>query len=100
MGNFSYEVDDLDDSDNPFNKTAEVAEELETGDVEEHEDIDFEALGIDPGKPTHAKPGSEEKVLVLTARFAASMPLWHEKDCLDHGPGEAMERLLNGFSDV
>lgn len=57
------------------------------------EEIDFESLGIDPGAPTVAKPGSEEKVLMLAARYAAGVPLWHEKDCYDHSPG-AIPRLL------
>ena len=58
------------------------------------DDIDFEALGIDPTKPTAAKPGSEEKVLMLAARYAAGVPLWHVRDCYDHGPGESMLRLM------
>lgn len=57
------------------------------------EEIDFESLGIDPGAPTVAKPGSEEKVLMLAARYAAGVPLWHEKDCYDHSPG-AIPRLI------
>ena len=57
------------------------------------EQIDFESLGIDPGEPTVAKPGSEEKVLMLAARYAAGVPLWHENDCYDHSPG-AMARLI------
>lgn len=48
---------------------------------------DFQALGIDPLSPTGAKPGSEEKVRVLTARYAAGvMDLWHPLDCYDHNP--------------
>ncbi len=57
------------------------------------EEIDFDSLGIDPGAPTVAKPGSEEKVLMLAARYAAGVPLWHEKDCYDHSPG-AIPRLI------
>jgi|GEM_PF-948866 len=38
---------------------------------DEYEDVDFEAMGVDPGEPTKAKPGSEEKVLMLAARYAA-----------------------------
>lgn len=56
---------------------------------------DFEAMGIDPLIPTEAKPGSEDKVLVLAARYAAGLPLWHNNDCYDHGPGMA---LLDGES--
>jgi hypothetical protein len=48
---------------------------------------DLRSLGVDPATPTGAKPGSEEKVLMLAARYAAGMPLWHDDDCYDHGPG-------------
>lgn len=51
------------------------------------EEIDFAALGIDPNSPTEAKPGSEQKVLMLAARYAAGLPLWHGDDRYDHGPG-------------
>ena len=54
---------------------------------DEFEEVDFEAMGVDPGRPTRAKPGSEEKVLMLSARYAAGLPLWHDHDCTDHGPG-------------
>lgn len=49
---------------------------------------DFIALGINPAQPTAAKPGSDDKVLMLAARYAAGLPLWHESDRYDHGPGE------------
>lgn len=79
----------------------EVEEEefvLEEGSSEydepiEFEEIDFESLGIDPKEPTVAKPGSEEKVLILAARYAAGVPLWHDSDCYEHGPGEALLRM-------
>jgi hypothetical protein len=51
------------------------------------EEIDFAALGIDPLAPTEAKPGSEQKVLMLAARYEAGLPLWHGDDRYDHGPG-------------
>lgn len=54
------------------------------------EEEDFAAMGIDPLTPTEAKPGSEDKVLVLAARYAAGLPLWHDRDCYDHGPGSAL----------
>lgn len=57
----------------------------------EFPEIDFEALGIDPSAPTLAKPGSEDKVVMLAARYAAGLPLWHDDDCVDHGPGGAEE---------
>ena len=57
------------------------------GEFDGLEDADFQALGIEPDSPTGAKPGSEEKVLMLAARYAAGLPLWHTQDCYDHGPG-------------
>ena|SRR5918993_119752 len=51
------------------------------------DEADFAALGIDPTMPTDAKPGSEDKVLTLAARYAAGLPLWHTEDRYDHGPG-------------
>lgn len=53
---------------------------------DEYEDVDFAAVGVDPARATKAKPGSEEKVMMLAARYAAGMPLWHFEDCTDHGP--------------
>ena len=53
-------------------------------------DDEFESLAVDPFHPTEAKPGSEDKVQMLAARYAAGLPLWHESDCYDHGP-EAQE---------
>ena len=47
---------------------------------------DYSGLGINPKDPTEAKPGSPEKVAMLAARYAAGLPLWHNKDCIDHGP--------------
>lgn len=58
-----------------------VADFADAFDMEE-----FENLGINPGQPTDAKPGSEDKVLMLAARYAAGMPLWHDEDCYDHAP--------------
>jgi len=45
--------------------------------------------GIDPLIPTAAKPGSDDKVRMLAARYAAGVPLWHDEDCYDHGPADA-----------
>lgn len=80
---------DVDDDEAEFETRAytEESEELEG----ELPDIDFEALGIDPSMPTHAKPGSEQKVFTLAARYAAGLPLWHDEDCIDHGPGGSVE---------
>jgi hypothetical protein len=49
-------------------------------------EAEFRARGVDPVSPTAAKPGSEAKVLMLAARYAAGLPLWHDKDCYDHAP--------------
>jgi hypothetical protein len=57
-----------------------------TFDANEYED--YLAMGIDPVKPTSARPGSEEKVVMLSARYAAGLPLWHDNDCYEHGPRE------------
>jgi hypothetical protein len=61
----------------------DLEENTATFDLEE-----FKAMGINPFKATHARPGSEEKVLMLSARYAAGLPLWHDSDCYDHGPHE------------
>lgn len=68
----------------------EGADEFSYGDdgVEFYTDEDFQARGVDPLEPTKAKPGSEGKVLMLAARYAAGLPLWHDSDCYDHGPGQ------------
>ena len=60
--------------------------------VEYYTEAEFRARGIDPLRPTAAKPGSEAKVLMLAARYAAGLPLWHDRDCYDHGPHAAVER--------
>lgn len=44
------------------------------------------ASSLNPLTPTEAKPGSEDKVQMLAARYAAGLPLWHDADCYDHGP--------------
>ncbi len=57
--------------------------------AEESMEVDeFEAIGIDPGGATVAKPGSEEKVQMLSARYDLGLPLWHDEDCDEHGPCE------------
>ena len=56
------------------------------GDVEYYTEEQFRARGVDPVRPTTAKPGSEAKVVMLAARYAAGLPLWHDHDCYDHGP--------------
>src|SRR5262245_61697670 len=64
-----------------------------TFDIEE-----FKAMGVNPVKSTRAKPGTEEKVLMLSARYAAGLPLWHDHDCYDHGPKE--RELMGAVSDA
>ena len=71
-----------------------VVEEEDLGEEELYEPEDFAAMGIDPGKPTRARPGSEAKVLMLSARYAAGLPLWHTEDCYEHGPRET--ELMGG----
>ena len=73
-------------------------EEVDLSDVGDgfFDETDFQAMGIEPGVPTEAKPGSEDKVLVLAARYAAGLPLWHGDDCYDHAP-DRFAGLLAGF---
>lgn len=70
---------------------ADLDADLEFNDLENYPEIDIEALGIKPASPTEAKPGSEEKVCMLAARYAAGLPLWHNEDCVDHGPESTEE---------
>ena len=76
----------------------EFLSDLDAGFEEE-----LKSLGVDPGSPTAAKPGSEEKVMMLAARYAAGLPLWHTDDCYDHGPGSVgnlfMENIGREESD-
>jgi hypothetical protein len=69
----------------------------EVGDIEEPIRFDdFYALGLDPTKSTRASPGTEEKVLMLSARYAAGLSLWDARDRRDYGPEE---RDLTGADD-
>ncbi len=54
---------------------------------------DFDFSNIDPVSPTAAKPGSDDKVRMLAARYAAGVPLWHDGDCYDHGPADQSDPL-------
>lgn len=93
---FEFDVDEIEDEtlvafeEEPSEYGSEYDEPLE------FEEIDFSSLGIDPKEPTAAKPGSEEKVLILAARYAAGVPLWHDHDCYEHGPAEALLRMAQG----
>lgn len=69
-------------------------------DLGEQFEEEIRSLGVNPSQPTGAKPGSEEKVTMLAARYAAGLPLWHNGDCYDHGPGEIGSLLLGGFAGV
>lgn len=55
-------------------------------DFESSYEGEFEPASLNPYTPTEAKPGSEDKVQMLAARYAAGLPLWHNSDCYDHGP--------------
>lgn len=87
---FSFEVDpDLD---------LAVGSELSFEDADqEFADDALVLTGIDPLVPTEAKPGSEDKVKMLAARYAAGIPLWHDGDCYDHGPAQAEFLANNEF---
>jgi hypothetical protein len=87
---FSFEVDpDLD---------LAVGSELSFDQGEhEYEGDELVLTGIDPLIPTEAKPGSEDKVKMLAARYAAGIPLWHNGDCYDHGPPQAEFVSSDGF---
>ncbi len=37
-------------------------------------------FGIDPRMPVKASPGSDEKVTMLSVRYATGLPLWNDKD--------------------
>jgi hypothetical protein len=78
---FAYEVDPDLDSQTGMEAQAFIGDYEEFFDEEE-----FLALGVNPSHPTVAKPGSEDKVIMLAARYAAGLPLWHDGDCYDHGP--------------
>jgi hypothetical protein len=84
---FSFEVNpDLDIA---------IGTELSFEDSHEaaYADVEFDFADLNPLTPTGAKPGSEDKVRMLAARYAAGVPLWHDEDCYDHGPAEALADL-------
>jgi hypothetical protein len=87
---FSFEVNpDLDIA---------IGTELSFGDLQEatYTAQEFEVSSVDPLNPTGAKPGSEDKVRMLAARYAAGVPLWHDDDCYDHGPNDDLSNLNGG----
>lgn len=66
---------------------SEVVEVLEP----EEESRVWDLSSYDPLEATIAKPGSEDKVKMLSARYAAGLPLWDPKDRYDHGPDQVEE---------
>ncbi len=87
---FDFEDEDFDNG-NQAVETIDRDEEESVyedsdGSLDYYTEEQFRARGVDPIRPTTAKPGSEAKVLMLAARYAAGLPLWHDRDCYDHGP--------------
>jgi hypothetical protein len=86
----AFDFEDDDDSLEQLVDTEERDDASEYGEtdgtVEYYTEEQFRARGVDPVRPTTAKPGSEAKVVMLAARYAAGLPLWHDHDCYDHGP--------------
>jgi hypothetical protein len=58
-----------------------------------YEEGELPAVDLNPTSPTPSKPGSSGKVVMLAARYAAGLPLWHDEDCRDHGPGAIADLL-------
>ncbi|HXY34810.1 MAG TPA: hypothetical protein VEI07_11325 [Planctomycetaceae bacterium] len=86
---FDFEDDDFQGVDETVQVAHDGDSEYEAGSdgpLEYYTEEQFRARGVDPVRPTTAKPGSEAKVLMLAARYAAGLPLWHDRDCYDHGP--------------
>lgn len=76
-----------------------IGTEFSTDEAESFDGTEeFDFTGYDPLTPTEAKPGSEDKVKMLAARYSAGVPLWHDSDCYDHGPGTA-DALADGALD-
>ncbi|WP_437231132.1 hypothetical protein SH661x_002387 [Planctomicrobium sp. SH661] len=90
---FSFEVNpDLDIAIGTELSYDETQEDLDY--IEE----DFDFSSVDPLNPTGAKPGSEDKVRMLAARYAAGVPLWHDEDCYDHGPSDPLQSFVSDNS--
>ncbi len=64
---------------------AQSAEDTEEDEDAESYDPEFLDT-IDPSAPCNALPGSEEKVIMLAARYQAGMPLWNNEDRSDREP--------------
>ena len=87
---FSFEVDPEVD--------VAIGLEIVPDESDSFEDLEFDISGYDPLIPTGAKPGSDDKVKMLAARYSAGIPLWHDSDCYDHGPANALS-LLGGDAE-
>lgn len=83
----SYYSDAYSDTDSGLESLSDIEGYEFLSDLDAGFEEELKSLGVDPSAPTAAKPGSEEKVMMLAARYAAGLPLWHEDDCYDHGPG-------------
>lgn len=80
---------------NPTSGFSTSVEDILSDYEQPYKEEDLAALGVDPLQPTAARPGSSDKVVMLAARYAAGLPLWHQSDCHDHGPGN--NGLLDAF---
>jgi hypothetical protein len=88
---FSFEVDP--------NLDLAIGTELSYEDEAPEYVDDVNLADVNPWTATGAKPGSEDKVRMLAARYAAGIPLWHNEDCYDHGPAQAAGLLdADGFA--
>ena len=56
---------------------------------------------FDPSEPTDFRHGTEEKVALLEARYAAALPLWHPEDisCLGRHPALDFPGFLDQEDD-
>lgn len=50
---------------------------------------------FDPGEPTTAIPGSEEKIQVIMQRVQNGQPLWHEQDAVNYDGETKDEAMLS-----
>jgi hypothetical protein len=89
---FDFEEGDFDLDSQAATQISDDGYENEDAEVPYYTEAEFRARGVDPVSPTVAKPGSEAKVLMLAARYAAGLPLWHDCDCYDHGPPVVEQR--------
>jgi hypothetical protein len=55
-------------------------------------------MDVDPTQATPARPGSEEKLRMLSARFAAGLALWNTGDRHHQGLNEG--ELIEAIRDL